>query len=131
MGKENAGGSSSGVMDSLRNVLRTLLAILHTRLELLGIEFREELARLGLMLLWGYLALLFVTLGGLFLVGALVLALWETHRILAFSVLGAGFLVLGAAAGWAMLHMARRKPRMFEASLGELERDHADLTRKE
>lgn len=130
MANEDAGGRSSGVLDSLRNILRTLLAIAHTRLELLGTEFREEIARLGLMLLWGYVALFFVTLGGLLLVGALILALWEAHRILAFSVLGAIFLILGAAAAWAMLRVAHRKPRMFEASLDELERDHAGLTRK-
>lgn len=118
---------SGGVIDSLAGVARSLLAMLHTRLELLGVEFREEIVRLGSLLLWAYLAVFFATVGVLLVVGAIIIAVWDTHRVLALGVFGAIFLVLGALTAWTLLRTARQKPRLFEASLGELASDEARL----
>lgn len=118
---------AGGVIDSLAGVARSLLAMLHTRLELLGVEFREEIVRLGAMLLWAYLAVFFATVGVLLIVGAVIIAVWDTHRVLALGLFGAVFLALGALTAWTLMRTARQKPRLFEASLGELASDEAHL----
>jgi uncharacterized membrane protein YqjE len=117
-----------GLFGSLRGLLGTLLALAHTRLELLGTEVREEFVRLGFVLVWGLAALFFAGLSVTLVSVALVAAFWETHRMLVITLLAAGFLVVSALALRAMLSLLREKPRLFEASLGELERDRSRLS---
>ncbi len=120
-------GGSPGLIGSLRALLATLLAMAHTRLELLGVEVREEFARIGQILMWACVGLLFFGLGVVFVSLALVMAFWETHRLLILSLLGGGFLALAAFAWRSVVALTQEKPRMFEASLGELERDRDKL----
>ncbi|HZP86547.1 MAG TPA: phage holin family protein [Burkholderiales bacterium] len=118
---------TAGLIGSVSALLRSLLAILQIRLELLGTEFREEIVRLGLVLVWGYVTMFFATLGAGLLTAAVVLALWDAHRLLALATIGVVFLMLAAFTAWSMAKLAKQKPRLFEASLGELSRDRAQL----
>lgn len=110
----------------MRSLAATLVAMAHTRLELVGTELREEFARLGAVLLWGYLALFFATVAVVVLTLALAV-LWSEHRLLVLGLAGALFLALAVLAARAAVGLARRKPRLFEASLTELEQDHREL----
>ena len=116
-----------GLFESLRALAATLIAIAHTRLELAGTELREEFARLGAVLLWGYLALFFASVAVVLLTLALIIALWVEHRLLVLTVAGVLFLVLALLAARGAVALVRRKPRIFEASLNELEQDHRQL----
>ena len=112
----------------MRVLAATLVAITHTRLELLSIELEEQWEWLTSMLVWALAALfcagIGVVLGTLFV----VVALWETHRLLALGVLAILFL-LGAAMSWLVVRgKARAKPRLFATSLAELSKDHKELT---
>ena len=57
---------ASGLFRSLSNFAGTLVAIVHTRLELLTTELQEEVRQVGAILLWAFIAA-FAAMMGLFL----------------------------------------------------------------
>jgi uncharacterized membrane protein YqjE len=127
--EQNPGTSRrGGLFDSLKVLAATLLAIAHTRLELLSTELEEERVRLSSMLVWTLVALFCAGLGVVLATLFVVLALWDTHRLLALGIPAILFL-LGAALAWLVVRgKARAKPRLFAASLTELSRDRKELT---
>ena len=125
--KSGQDAHAKGLIGSLRALLATLVAMAHTRLELAGAEVREEFARLGNVLLYGYLALFFGSVGVMLLTFALVVLLGEQHRLAVLTVAGILFLVLTVLAARQVLALVRQKPRLFDASLHELERDREQL----
>jgi len=126
---QNPGTSRrGGLFDSLKVLMATLIAIAHTRLELLSTELEEERVRLSSMLVWTLAALFCAGLGVVLATLFVVLALWDTHRLLALGIPAILFL-LGAALAWLVVRgKARAKPRLFAASLTELSRDRKELT---
>ena len=106
----------------------TLLAIAHTRLELLSTELEEQRVWLSSMLVWTLIALFCAGVGVVLATLFVVIALWDTHRLLALGIPAILFL-LGAALAWLIvLGKARAKPRVFETSLGELSKDRREFT---
>ena len=71
---------------SLRGLATSLIEFTSIRLELLGIEAREEVLRLGELLLYGAIALVLLSLGLTFLAVLLTVLLWDSHRLLALAV---------------------------------------------
>jgi uncharacterized membrane protein YqjE len=126
---QNPGTSRrGGLFDSLKVLTATLIAIAHTRLELLSTELEEERVRLSSMLVWTLVALFCAGLGVVLATLFVVLALWDTHRLLALGIPAILFL-LGAALAWLVVRgKARAKPRLFAASLMELSKDRKELT---
>ena len=126
---QNPGTSRrGGLFDSLKVLAATLIAIAHTRLELLSTELEEERVRLSSMLVWTLVALFCAGLGVVLATLFVVLALWDTHRLLALGIPAILFL-LGAALAWLVVRgKARAKPRLFAASLTELSKDRKELT---
>ncbi len=119
-----------GILDSLKALLATLVAMVHNRVELLSTELQEELARLVAVLIWSLAALLCAVVGLTFIAVLVLLSVDESHRPLAAGILAAVFL---AAAGGSYLYvrgLVQSKPRMFDASLTELERDYESLEEK-
>jgi len=117
-----------GLFDSLKVLAATLLAILHTRLELLSTELEEQWVCLSSMLVWALVGLFCAVFGIVLATVFVVVALWDTHRLLALGIPAILFL-LGAAVAWLfVLRKARAKPRLFAASLTELSKDRKELT---
>lgn len=124
---EKTPGGSKGLLESLATLAATLVAIAHTRLDLLSADLEEDREHL--------LSLLVLTLAAMFCLGVglvlatilLVVAFWDTHRILALSGLAGFFLAAGMAAWMFAKHKARAKPRLFAASLSELLKDRQQL----
>jgi uncharacterized membrane protein YqjE len=117
-----------GLLDSVKVLAGTLLAMAHTRLELLSTEIEEERAWLCSMLVWTLVALFCAGVGVVLATLFVVMALWDTHRLLALGIPAILFLLGGALAWLAVLGKARAKPRLFAASLGELSKDRKELT---
>jgi uncharacterized membrane protein YqjE len=121
-------GRGGGLSDSLRVLAATFLAIAHTRVELLSTELEEQRVWLSSMLVWALVALFCAGIGIALATLFVVLALWETHRMLALGIPAMVFL-LGAALAWLVVRgKARAKPPMFAASLAELSKNHKELT---
>lgn len=118
---------SGGLLDSVKVLAGTLLAMGQTRLELLSNDLEEERAWLTSMLIWTLIALFFAALAVVLATLLIVVIFWDSYRLLAMGILIAIF-ILGAVYAWRRLrNMIRSKPRLFSASLGELSKDREQL----
>jgi uncharacterized membrane protein YqjE len=124
---EKTPGESQGLLESLTAMAATLVAIAHTRLELLSADVEEDRAHVLSLLMLAMAALFFLGVGLVLAAILLVVAFWDTHRLLVLGSLGGFFLAAGTAAGAYALHKARTKPRLFAASLSELFKDRQQL----
>jgi uncharacterized membrane protein YqjE len=118
---------SAGLLDSLRGALARVVSLGQTRFALFGVELREELARLATALLGGLAVLVLAALGLAFAALALILSLAPESRVLAAWLVAAGFIACAALVAWLVVRLARVKPRPFDATLKELERDYEAL----
>ncbi len=125
-----SGDTGAGIVQSLRNLAGTLVALLRTRFELLAAELEEERVRLLELLFWAAGALIFLAVGVLLLVVFLVAVFWDSYRIAAIVVLAGIFFAIGVAMAMGVRNRMRARPRMFSASLDELARDKDQLTRR-
>lgn len=116
-----------GLYDSLKGLAASLIAIAHTRLDLLSTDLEEERERLLSVLLMLFVALFCLGVGVVLLAILIVVAVWESHRLLALVGLTALFLAGGAAAFGCARHKLRTKPKLFAASLAELSKDRQHL----
>ena len=127
MSEETPGGSK-GLFDSLQGFAASLVAIAHTRLNLLSTDMEEERERLASLLLMVLVALFCLGVGVVLMVILIAVAFWDSNRLLALGGLTGVFLAGGVAAWLFALHKLRTKPRLFAASLAELSKDRQQLT---
>lgn len=112
---------------SLRGLASTVLELVQIRLELLSIEAQEEVLRVGALLVYGAIAVAFLSLGVVLLALLITVALWDTHRLLALGVFTALFLVTGGVAAWLARERVRSGTYLFSASVEELRQDREGL----
>ena len=116
-----------GMFDSLRQLLATLAGIAQTRIELLGTEVEEQVARLTSMLLWTIVSLFLVFTTVTLIAVAVLVAFWDTNRILVAILLAAGFGVLALISFLRVRIVARGRPHLFQSTLDELAKDRDRL----
>ncbi len=124
---EKTTGGSKGLLESLTTLAATLVAIAHTRLDLLSADLEEDGERFLSLLVLSLTALFCLGVGVVLATILLVVAFWDTHRLLALGTLAGFFLAAGLAAWAFAMHKARTKPRIFAASLSELLKDRQQL----
>lgn len=124
----DSGDAGTGIVQSLRNLAATLVALLRTRFELLVTELEEERIRLLQLLFWAAGALFFLGVGILLLTVLLVAVFWDSYRITAIVVLAGIFLAAGIGMAIGVRNRMHAQSRLFSASLEELERDRNRLT---
>ena len=78
------------------------------------------------------LAIAFVSLfslcfGAVLLTILIVVVFWDTHRLLVLGSLTGLFLIAGTVLGGIVVRRLKSMPRMFEASLAELIKDHQEI----
>ena len=113
----------SGALASLRGLGASFVALLHTRVELVVVELREEGERRKAMVALAAAAAVFLTLAAAFL-GVFVLVLfWDSHRLLAAGGVTALWLALGLGALARLKRHGRESPPPFEATIAELAKD--------
>jgi uncharacterized membrane protein YqjE len=122
------GARTGGLLTSLKQLVATLVAVVQTRLELLASEVQAEKLRLTQLLLLCISALFFLACAVLLLTVLVVVALWDTHRLLAIG--GFAALYLGMGVGFALAARARASAgtQLFVASLAEFEKDRDRLS---
>lgn len=98
-----------------------------TRLELIATELEEERLHLARLVTYGLLALFFFGLGVMVLSLLIIAAFWDTNRLAAITVLVVAYLGIALAFGLAARQQLRRKPRLFSATLAEIDKDRAAL----
>jgi uncharacterized membrane protein YqjE len=119
----------AGLMDSAKRMLATLLALVHTRLELFTTEIEEEIQRAASILLWALVALFFGSLTVLMIAFTVIIIFWDEHRVLAAVLVTATFLLMTFVFALLARARLRSKSRFMEASLDELKRDRQSLDR--
>ncbi|MDP2266299.1 MAG: phage holin family protein [Thiobacillus sp.] len=124
---EESQAAPEGLFESLKTLSVSLVSIVHTRLELLSTDVAEEREQLTSFLVLVLVALGCLGVGVVLLAMLVVVAFWETHRLLALSGMTGLFLAAGVGLGWFAMHRVRTKPRLFEASLAELSKDRQQL----
>lgn len=126
MSKETQ-GESKGILDSLSRLAASMVAIAHTRLELLSNDLAEDRERLLFMLMVVLGALFSLGVGVVLLVILLVVAFWDSHRLVVLISLAGLFLAGGGAACVWVMHEVKTMPTLFAASLAELAKDRQSL----
>lgn len=126
---ETTPGASKGLLDSLKTLAATLVAVAHTRLDLLASDLEEDRAHFFSLLVLALASLFFLGIGVVLATILLVVGFWDTHRLLVLGLLTGFFLAAGIAAWVIALRKARSKPKLFSASLSELLKDRQQLTR--
>lgn len=116
-----------GLFDSLRALLATVSELLHTRLELVGTEVEEQVARLASLLIWSIVALFLAFTAIVLIAVAIIVAFWESHRVLVAVGLAGLFAVLAGSALSILLAQVRARPRLFQSTLDELAKDRQHL----
>jgi uncharacterized membrane protein YqjE len=116
-----------GLLSSVTTMATTLVAIAHTRLDLLSTDLEEDRQHLLSLLLLALTALFCLGIGVVMMTIMLVAAFWETHRLLMIGFLAGSFLAIGGGIFAFALHKAKSKPRLFSASLLELFKDRQHL----
>lgn len=123
----NGSTPGGGLFDSLKGLAASLVAIVHTRLDLLSTDLEEERARLVSVLLMLFVALFCFAIGVVLLTILIAVVFWDSHRLLALGGLTGFFLASGVAAFWHSRRKFRAKPKLFAASLAELSKDRQHL----
>jgi uncharacterized membrane protein YqjE len=108
---------------ALRGLLAAVLEALRTRLDLAAVELEIHLRALLRMLVWTAGAIVCAMLALAFGVTAIVMALWDTHRMLALLGGTLTFVVLAAVFGYLGMRTLRVEPGVLEGSLEQLQED--------
>jgi len=123
------GDDARGTPSVVRSSLRKLIAYAETRVRIVANESEEQLLRLLEIGLWSVVGVFFFAVA--LLIGSifLILAFWDTQRVLVAGILT---LVYIAAGAWCLLNVRMRlaaRPRFLAVTLEEFERDKRDLDR--
>jgi uncharacterized membrane protein YqjE len=126
-GEQPSTGPAVNLFRSLTHFFASLIALLHTRLELLTTELREEVQRAVQLVILAFIALV-AGMMGLFMLGlTVVFYFWETHRELTAILVTAFFIVIAAGAVLALVMKSRSSPLPLATTLAELKKDADQL----
>ena len=109
-----------GLFDSLKGLLVTLVGLAHTRLELLGTELEEQVARLATLLVWSIVALFLMFTAVILSAVAIIIVFWDSNRVLVAAGLAGTVAVLAVGAWFHVLSQLKERPRLFQSTLDEL-----------
>jgi uncharacterized membrane protein YqjE len=116
-----------GLFRSISNLLATLIGIAQTRFELLTTELQEEIQRAAGLIVWGFIALLSAGVGLVFIGITIIVAYWDTNRVVAAMWVTGAFVALAAIAAIVLILRVRSRPRLMDATRTELAKDRAEI----
>ena len=111
------------IIESVARFAGSIVAIIHTRLELAAVEVEEEFLRLFTYLLTALVALFCLGVAVLLAILLIVVLYWETHRVPVLLGLIAAFGLGGIFIGLGIRRDFQKKPRLLASTLGELSKD--------
>jgi uncharacterized membrane protein YqjE len=119
--------TETGLFASVKTLFGTLLGMAQTRLELLVNELEEERIRFIRLLLYSLFMMLFFGLGAALLTLLVIAVFWDTHRLLAISLVTITYLGIALWLAIRVVSETRHRPKMFSSTLDELAKDKAAL----
>ncbi|OYY12861.1 MAG: hypothetical protein B7Y05_21415 [Polynucleobacter sp. 24-46-87] len=122
--------SQENLLSSLKHLVSTGASIAQTRLELISTDVQIARAKFLSLLVMIIFVLFFLFFGLVMLAFLIVIYSWEADRILALSLLTAGFLATGCILALVVLRSLKTMPKLFEATIAELAKDRQELTKR-
>jgi uncharacterized membrane protein YqjE len=119
---ETSDNAAKGVVASIQRILERVLATVHNRIELFGVEFQEERRRLVRLFLLSAGIIAFGVLSLSMLTLAVLLAAGPEHRCAAALGLGIAYLAGAVILTW-ILGVRLKHWHSFEATRQELQKD--------
>ncbi|MGB5080802.1 MAG: phage holin family protein [Burkholderiales bacterium] len=120
-------GHAEGLLDSLRNLARTFIATLQTRLEIFASELDEQRELLTRIAVLAAVAAFCLVLAVMLVVLFIVVLFWDTNRLLAIGALAGVFSACGVIALLILRTAVKHRPRLLAATLAELRKDRSRL----
>ena len=108
----------------VRGLLAAILDSLKTRLDLAAVEAEIYLVYVAQLLLWGFAAVACALLAIVFALTAVIIALWETHRMAGLVGSMVVLLVLAVICGMIGARIFRGRPPLLAGTLAQFEHDH-------
>ncbi|MBU3544377.1 phage holin family protein [Polynucleobacter sp. MWH-Mekk-B1] len=121
--------SQENLLSSLKNLVSTGASIAQTRLELISTDVQIARSKFISLLVMIVFTLFFLFFGLVMLALLIVIYSWETDRILALTLLTSGFLAVGVILAAVILQSLRTMPKLFEATISELQKDREELSK--
>ena len=121
--------SQENLLSSLKNLVSTGASIAQTRLELISTDVQIARSKFISLLVMIVFVLFFLFFGLVMLALLIVIYSWETNRILALTLLTSGFLAAGMILAAVILQSLRAMPKLFEATISELQKDREELSK--
>ena len=121
--------SQENLLSSLKNLVSTGASIAQTRLELISTDVQIARSKFISLLVMIVFALFFLFFGLVILALLIVIYSWETDRILALTLLTSGFLAVGVILAAIIVQSLRTMPKLFEATISELQKDREELSK--
>jgi uncharacterized membrane protein YqjE len=129
MDADQTSGPAGSLLQSVVRLAGNLLAAVETRVDLFATELREDGER-GLRLLAWAIAALMLGIFAVLLTGVtVIIAFWDTYRMAAALGVTAVFVAGAVACGLVVRRQLRERPRLLDATRGELRKDVAALRR--
>lgn len=120
-------GSSTGPSSSARRLGAAVLGLLHSHVELFGIELQEQKARTVSLLLFAGLALVFALLLLVGLSALVMILVWDTYRLTGIISLCVFYTLAAAFCGLRLKAAVFDESTPFHATLEELANDRERL----
>ncbi|MBU3562944.1 MULTISPECIES: phage holin family protein [unclassified Polynucleobacter] len=121
--------SQENLLSSIKGLASTGVSIAQTRLELLSLDVQIARSKFISLLVMIIGALFFLFFGLVMLALLIVIYSWETDRMMALGLLAGAFLSIGLILTLLITQSLRKMPRLFEASITELAKDRAALSK--
>jgi uncharacterized membrane protein YqjE len=107
----------------IRGFLGVLLDSFKTRLDLAAVEAEIYLVYVAQLLLWGFAAVACALLALVFALTAVVIAVWQTHRIAGLLGSMGVLLLLALGCGFIGARIFRGRPPLLAGTVGQFEHD--------
>lgn len=111
------------IVESVSRLAGTFIAILQTRLELIGVEVEEESLRFFSYLILALAAMFCIGMALLLGVVLTIVIYWDTQRMGVLITLMVLFALSGAAIMFGVRRNYRMRPKILSHTLKELSRD--------
>lgn len=120
---------TQGLFTSIKTLAATLLGVAQTRLELLANELEEDRMRMIKLIYFSFFMLFFFFLGMVLLTMLIIIAFWDSYRVLAISLIAAVYLsIAGGLAVYVVRELkGKLRPKLFTASIAEIIKDRIAL----
>ena len=120
-------GAARGLAVSFGRLRRAFVQTLHSRAELLSLEFARERTQIVHIVAYAIGALFFLTLAAFTATVFVIVLFWETHRVLAAGLLTLLYVAIAAGFGAAAKRALAQAAHPFAASLEQLRKDRDQL----